>query len=140
MKPTKLNMVVCIISLIIVLVLEITPYGAVVAYGNPSESGQIELVKTYLSYFNIIPFGRGNFAPLVTAILTCILIITTLVAMLKNTKQGFYCAKILAGITTVVSIFPIFLFVYSLVGLLISLTLLLGFILLSKQHKAFTYQ
>ena len=140
MKSTKVNKVVCIIFLVIIFVLEISPYGAVIAYGNPTESGQIERVNTYFSYFSIVPFGRGNFAPLATAILTCILIITALVAMLKNTKQGFRCAKVLAGITTVVSIFPIFLFVYSVVGLLISLTLLLEFILLSKQYKAFTDQ
>ena len=140
MKNTKFNRVACIILLIMVLVLEILPYGAVVAYGNPTDSGQIERINMYFSYFSITPFGRGNFAPLATAILSCILTTTTLLAIMKNTKKGFYCAKVLAGVTTVVSIFPILFFVYSLIGLFISLALLLEWILLTKQYKGLTAQ
>ena len=52
---------------IITLILEILPYGAVCNFA-PSPTERIR--KTF-SYFDLIPFGYANFAPFLTAIITC---------------------------------------------------------------------
>ena len=49
------------------LILEILPYGAVCVFA-PSPT---ETVRETFSYFDPLPFGYANFAPLLTAITTC---------------------------------------------------------------------
>lgn len=53
------------------IVLEALPLGAVCTFA-PSPT---ERVRETFSYFSLIPFGYANFAPLITAILTVVILL-----------------------------------------------------------------
>ena len=59
---------------VITLILEIIPYGAVLYFGRATEDGGTA-VRELFSYFDLIPFGYANFAPLITAVFTCICVL-----------------------------------------------------------------
>ena len=48
------------------LLLELLPYGVVMRFADGPE----KVIRYTVSYFNPLPFGYGNFFPLITAILT----------------------------------------------------------------------
>lgn len=104
---------------IITIVLEVLPYGAVPNFANPEG----EPIREKFSYFSFVPFGNANFSPLITAMLTCVLLILVLIAIKKD------CVKtavfVVALIATIVSLLPLVygLSYYSIVGCLITITL-----------------
>ena len=59
------------------LILEILPYGAVCNFANPEG----EAWRRTYSYFDLTPFGYANFAPLLTAFLTCLFFVFLLLIM-----------------------------------------------------------
>ena len=75
------------------LVLEALPYGAVLQFARPAAAPLRELY----SYFDLTPFGYANFAPLFTALGTCVLLV--LLALYAGTgKRGLAAAaRIAAG-------------------------------------------
>lgn len=76
MKISFCKKCVILIPLLIAMALEALPLGAVVREFNPSTS----TVHTVLySYFNTIPFGLGNFCPFITAIFSCLLLLSAFV-------------------------------------------------------------
>lgn len=83
-------------------------------------------VRSFYSYFSPIPFGNAMFPPLITAVLTCVLLILGFAALKNKKAQVALC--ILAPITFVVSLLPLLYGVryYSLLGGCISLALLLS--------------
>ena len=107
--------------LLCTLVLEILPYGAVCNFGNPEGE---PFRKTY-SYFSLTPYGYANFAPLITAVLTCILLLVVLIAIIFKKELGKKTA-VFAGITSLISLCPMLygLNYYSLVGAMISVCLI----------------
>ena len=60
---------------IITLILEVLPYGAVCIFA----SSPTDRIRETFSYFDLTPFGYANFAPLFTAIITCLVFILLLV-------------------------------------------------------------
>ena len=107
--------------LLCALVLEILPYGAVCNFANPEGP---PYRKTY-SYFSLTPYGYANFAPLITAVLTCVLLLVVLIAIIFKKGIGGKAA-ILAGLTAVISLCPMLygLDDYSIVGAGISVCLI----------------
>ena len=99
---------------IITIVLEILPYGAV-------------LVFETFSYFSLTPFGYANFAPFITAMLTCVVLLLALISI----KQKRVCKAlfIVSLVAAVISLLPLaFGFSYfSIVGVFITLMLLKAF-------------
>ena len=72
---------------LITLVLEILPYGAVCNFAD----GYNKIHRVTYSYFDLTPFGYANFAPLLTAIISCgviILLIIYLFIEARNQKKG----------------------------------------------------
>ena len=67
MKKRFMYLVLPIISLI----LEALPYGAVCIFA----SSPTEKHRETFSYFDLTPFGYANFAPLLTAFITCLVFI-----------------------------------------------------------------
>ena len=63
-----------LLFLVAALVMEILPYGAVLNFRD--EEGSVR--KTY-SYFSLTPVGYANFAPFLTALFTCLLLLLTIV-------------------------------------------------------------
>ena len=105
---------------LIALVLEILPYGAICNFANPEGE---PWRRTY-SYFDLTPFGYANFAPLIVALLTCVLIILIVVSLVSKKEMK---ASILAvsAIATVLSLAPLLYGIrfFSVVGALISVAL-----------------
>ena len=111
--------VLCI--LLCTLVLEILPYGAVCNFGNPDGE---PFRKTY-SYFSLIPYGYAHFSPLITAVMTCVLLLIVLIAILFKKELGKKTA-VFSGICAAISLCPLLYGIayYSIVGALISLALI----------------
>lgn len=105
---------------LIALILEILPYGAVCNFANPEGE---PWRRTY-SYFDLTPFGYANFAPFITAILTCALIILIVVSLIIK-KQMRTPILAVSAIATVLSLAPLLYGIrfFSLVGALISVAL-----------------
>ena len=108
------------------LVLEILPYGAVLNFANPEgESWR----KTY-SYFSLTPYGYANFGPLITAILTCVLLVILVLSLLLK-KNWSKSISIISAIATLTSLAPLMFGFsnFSLVGAMISICILVTFVI-----------
>lgn len=89
------------------LVLEIIPGGAVLIFGSPEGS----LPPSYYSCFSLTPFGYANFWPLLTALITCALILIGILSELPHFRGAFRTPLfVLAFVGFVLSVMPIFFF------------------------------
>ena len=110
---------------IVAIVLEMLPVGAVCVFA----SSPTERARETFSYFSFVPFGYANFAPLITAILTCVLFILALITIKKDkVKTAVFVAALIAAI---VSLLPLVYGIdyYSIVGCLITISLVIECIL-----------
>lgn len=84
---------------IIAIILELLPYGAVLNFApGPGET----LRQTY-SYFSLMPFGYANFGPFITALLTCVILLLTVVLLFKDSKgirKSIFVCSIIAIVTS----------------------------------------
>ncbi len=105
------------------IVLELMPFGAVLNFANPDESGTIATVRKTFSYFDPTPFGYANFAPLITAVLSCVLLI--LAAVFLFTGKCGKAITVTAAAACAVSLAPLLYGIsfFSVVGGLISAAL-----------------
>ena len=113
------------------IVLESLPLGAVCIFAT----SPTERVKETFSYFNLTPFGYANFAPLITAILTVAIFFLALFALKKSgVLKALFVLSIIAA---VISLLPLVygLNYYTLVGALITVTLVIESILAKIQQK-----
>lgn len=109
-----------LVCLLTALILEIIPYSAVLVFGNLKENGEMERITHYYSSFSLVPFGNANFAPLITAVLTCVLIFITFIGIVTGKEKILDSARFVTAITAVISAFPLVVFLYSWVSLMIS--------------------
>ena len=118
---------------IITLILEILPYGAVCNFSD----GPTSIIRKTFSYFSIIPFGYANFAPLITAVLTCVVLILLLLYCFTGKDNWATKSKIVLSIGAVISFGPLLFGIryFSAVGLLISLCLVAELALLYFTHN-----
>lgn len=123
----------CLIFPIITLVLEILPYGAVCIFAtSPTEK-----VKETFSYFDMIPFGYANFAPFITAMLTCVIFLLLIVFCIKGNVSTAIKAKNMLHVAIVMSLGPLVYGIeyFSLVAGLITLSLVAEVFLLHSMMK-----
>ena len=120
----KKIIVLCI--LLCTLVLEILPYGAVCNFANPEGPPH----RVTYSYFSMIPYGYGDFGPLITALLTCILLIIIILSILLK-KDWSKSISIISAIATLTSLAPLMFGFsnFSLVGAMISACILATFVI-----------
>ena len=113
------------------IVLELLPLGAVCIFAT----SPTERVRETFSYFSLIPFGYANFAPLITAILTVVILLLSLISLKKDSV--FNALFVLSIITAVISLMPLMygLNNYSLVGALITIALVTESIFVKAQQK-----
>jgi len=111
----------------ITLILEILPYGAVCNFMDDEQ----EVIRNTYSYFSLVPFGYANFAPLITALMTCIIIISLLIYVFTGKYSIFKMVRTILFITIVISFGPLLFGIkyFSLVGMFISITLISELIL-----------
>lgn len=113
------------------LILEILPYGAILKFANPDG----EPFRKTFSCFDLTPFGYANFAPLITALLTCIILFITAFYIATGNKKVAVALTIISTLTFAISLSPIIFGEYSIVGALISLSLALGACLFAVMIK-----
>jgi hypothetical protein len=107
---------------IITLVLEALPYGAVCVFA----SSPTERIRKTFPYFDLTPFGYANFAPLFTAIISCIIFILLFLYFVNGNTVFATKAKNILYVATVMSFGPLVfgLNYFSVVGGLISASLI----------------
>lgn len=120
---------------IITLILEILPYGAVCNFFNPEGDPW----RVTYSYFDLIPFGYANFAPFITAIITCIIILILLINVFFDNKHIINIAKKILFITSMISLLPLLYGInfFSVVGGLITITLVAELFLIHFIYKSY---
>ena len=119
MLKRKLPIVIFAI-LIVIHVLELLPYGAVLYFGNPEG----EPLRETFSYFDLTPYGYANFGPFITAILTCVLLVISIINLLVDNYKIKSTIKIVSLIALVASLAPLIVNSYSVIGGVISFLLL----------------
>ena len=124
---------------IITLILEMLPYGAVLNFMRPpiEEGAPIGNFRELYSYFSLTPFGYANFAPLITAVITCILLALLVVYTFTGKEKLRNTIKVITLIGTIISLGPLMFGInfFSIVGALISVSLLGETILLFYTAK-----
>lgn len=118
--------IITLALLLSALVLEILPYGAVLNFANPEGE---PFRKTY-SYFSLTPYGYANFGPLITALLTCVLLVIIVLSILLK-KDWSKSISIISAIATLTSLAPLMFGFsnFSLVGAMISACILATFVI-----------
>lgn len=111
---------------VITLILEILPYGAVCNFAYPLEDGSIGQLRELYSYFDLTPFGYANFAPLITAMITCLVFVLLLVFCAKGNAHIAVKAKNILYVAIGMSLGPLIFGIayFSLVAGLITLSLI----------------
>ena len=104
------------------VILELLPYGAVLNFANPDG----EPWRQTFSYFSLTPFGYANFGPFITALLTCVLLILSVICIFKYSKGLNTAIMNISGIATLVSLSPLLFGIsyVSAVGVAITVILL----------------
>ena len=88
---------------LVALILELLPNGVVLNFANPEGE---PWRRTY-SYFSMMPFGYANFGPLITAILTCILLVLVVIYLFKPRKGLNTAILNVSGFATAASLMPL---------------------------------
>lgn len=87
------------------VVLETLPYGAVLNFSVQAENGSFEILRQTYSYFSLTPFGYANFGPLVTALLSCLMLLAGIIYLASG--KGRRAIKIISLIAVFTSIIPL---------------------------------
>ena len=130
MKKTRIAMV---FVAVITVILELLPFGAVCNFA----SGPNETIRETFSYFSLVPFGNANFAPFLTAICTCLLLVLAIVACFREShilKRLIFSVSI---VSMLLSLAPLLYGVsfYSFVGALISVMLFITVLVSAVSEK-----
>ncbi len=118
MKKLRLLPLICPIA---ALICEALPYGAVLNFANPEG----EPFRQTYSYFDLTPFGYASFAPLITAVLTCVIMLVSVIFAVKPKRKTAKTLAVLSGIAFVISLAPLIYGIsfFSAVGAVISAAL-----------------
>ena len=122
---------------IVTLILEIIPYGAVCNFARPANDGSIGHFRKLYSYFDLIPFGYANFAPMITGILSCFVLLLIVIYCITGRKRVLSLVKNNLSICVVASLCPLLfgLRFFSIVGTLITISLLGELLLILRLTK-----
>ena len=99
MKKTHFLLLVCPVAS---LILELLPWGAVLNFGQPDG----EPIRQTYSYFSLTPFGYANFGPLITAVLSCVLLVLSIAAVIRPVQRLWRANGNVAIVAALVSLMP----------------------------------
>ena len=121
----------------VTLILEILPYGAVLNFARPATDGSIGQFRELYSYFDLTPFGYANFAPFITAVMSCVIFLMLLIYCITDKRRFAVIARNILWGCAVVSLGPLVLGIryFSAIGLLITLTMIGELVLLHRDVK-----
>lgn len=127
----KIKKILPFIILALVLILELLPCGAVVSYVIP----EIGPTTKTSSCFSLIPFRKGNVFPLITAILTCMMIVLSLVHLIKPISNIVLIWKTVSFVSVFISIAPVKYLLYSWGSGAISALLIAEYLVIRKYSE-----
>lgn len=106
----------------VIIVLESLPYGAVLNFGEPASDGSIKFLRRTYSYFDLTPVGYGTSWPLLTAGLSCALLILIVIALFTHKPVLYEGAFAVSFFALLTSLIPLLSGIagYSVCGLAIS--------------------
>lgn len=112
----------------VTLILEALPYGAVCNFAD----GEGKHLRETFSYFDLTPFGYANFAPLITAILTCVAFILLVIYCFTGRTGTARAAGTVFCICSVISLAPLLYGIeyFSVVGAMITASLIAELLLI----------
>ena len=125
MNKLRLSGILCLAA---AAALELLPWGAVCNFA--AENGEY-LRETY-SYFDPLPFGYANFGPLITALLSSVLLTLWVCGAVFESEGGYFrLMSVLSAAAALTSLLPLTLGMrfYSPIGAAISLLLIASLIL-----------
>lgn len=124
MKKYKYSLIV---SVIVSIILEALPYGAVCNFATPEKT-----IRQTFSYFSLTPYGYANFGPFITACLTCILLLFSVILFTKFSDRIMKISPFISGISVITSFMPLMFGFdyYSIVGGIISALMIIQFIII----------
>lgn len=97
MKKTRFLPLICPAA---VLILELLPWGAVLNFAQPEG----EPIRETYSYFSLMPFGYANFWPLITAVLSCALLMLSVWATVRPSARALRIGANLSAVAMMTSI------------------------------------
>ena len=115
-------------SIVVSIILEALPFGAVCNFATPEKT-----IRQTFSYFSLTPYGYANFGPFITACLTCILLLLSVLLFTKFSDRIIKTATIISGISVLASFMPIIFGInnYSILGGIISAMMIIQFIIIT---------
>ena len=100
MKKVRISYLVMSIS---ALCAEIFGKGAVCVFAVSPEKTQ----TTLFSYFSLVPFGYANFGPFITAVLTSVIVVLSVVLFTKKAQKITKCLTVLSIAAAAASLLPL---------------------------------
>lgn len=119
--------IILIASVIVSIILEALPYGAVCNFATPEET-----IRQTFSYFDLTPFGYANFGPFLTACLTCVILLLSVLLFTKFSSKIKNVITIVSCISVVTSFMPLMFgfSYYSVVGGIISAMMIIQLVII----------
>ena len=114
----KFSLLICPL---VVLILELLPFGAVLNFANPEG----ESFRETFSYFSLTPFGYANFAPFLTAVLSVVILLHIVAAIICKSKDLWKGIRVESAIAGVLSLLPVAYGFESYSGVGFAITILL---------------
>lgn len=119
----------------LILILELLPYGAVLEFAHMSPELTLGYYEEHFSYFDPIVYGYGVFGPLLTAVLTCLLAVVTVISVFLENRAVRMALRVVSVLTLLCSLTPMLTGCYSPVGMAISALLLVTCIISLKKEE-----
>lgn len=107
----KMKKIIAWILSVAVIVLEALPFGVTMRFASPNPN---EVLVSTHSYFSLLPYGYGDFGPLLTAVLSVALLVALSVYCYKN--KGIIAIRIFAVLAVFTSVLPVIMLGFSQVN------------------------
>ena len=120
---------------VMILILEIVPYGTILEFAHMSPELTLGYYEDHFSYFDPMLYGYGHFGPLITAVLTCMLAVITVIAVFFEKHAVRIALRVVSVLTLLCSLTPMLTGCYSPVGMAISALLLVTCIISLKKEE-----
>lgn len=124
MKKLKTSLLV---SVVVSIILEALPYGAVCNFATPEKT-----IRTLFSYFDLTPFGYANFGPFLTACLSCVILLLSVLMFVSDKPVINKAATIISAMSVVTSLMPLMFGVsyFSVIGGIISALIIIQLVII----------
>lgn len=120
---------------VMILILEIIPYGAILEFAHMSPDLTLSYYEQHFSYFDPMVYGHGHFGPLITAVLTCMLAVITVITVFFENRAVRIALRVVSVLTLLFSLTPMLTGCYSPVGMAISALLVVTCIISLKKEE-----